>query len=377
MRENIMGVALLDLTRQYEQFKNEVEAAVIDVCRSGKYILGETVAQFEREAAAYCGAGAAVGLTSGSDALLVALMDRNVGPGDEVITTPFTFFATVGAITRLGATPVFVDIDPRSYNLDQDAAIAALTDKTKAVIIVHLFGRWAECDRLLAVCEERGIALIEDAAQAIGCANAQGRRAGSVGHYGAFSFFPSKNLGAFGDGGLLTCRDEETAQRLRVLRNHGQSRTYYHDLIGGNFRLDALQAAVLSVKLKHLEGWHAGRRANAEKYREAFEIAGVPAGAAELPAAGAGRHIYNQLTLRAQRRDELLAYLRENGIGCAVYYPLCLHLQPCFAFLGLKPGAFPHAEAASAEVISIPVYPELTAEEIMEVSLAIAGFYKG
>jgi len=372
-----MGVALLDLTRQYEQFKNEVEAAVIDVCRSGKYILGETVAQFEREAAAYCGAGAAVGLTSGSDALLVALMDRNVGPGDEVVTTPFTFFATVGAITRLSATPVFVDIDPRSYNLDQDAAIAAITDKTKAVIIVHLFGRWAECNKLLAVCEERGIALIEDAAQAIGCADAQGRRAGSVGHYGAFSFFPSKNLGAFGDGGLLTCRDEETAQRLRVLRNHGQSRTYYHDMVGGNFRLDALQAAVLSVKLKHLEGWHAGRRANAEKYREAFEIAGVPAGAAELPAAGAGRHIYNQLTLRAQRRDELLAYLRENGSGCAVYYPLCLHLQPCFAFLGLKPGAFPHAEAASAEVISIPVYPELTAEEIMEVSLAIAGFYKG
>ena len=372
-----MGVALLDLTRQYGQFKDEVEAAVIDVCRSGKYILGETVAQFERESADYCGAGAAVGLTSGSDALLVALMDRNIGPGDEVITTPFTFFATVGAITRLGATPVFVDIDPRSYNIDEDAAIAAITEKTKAVIIVHLFGRWAECDRLLAVCEERGIALIEDAAQAIGCEDAQGRRAGSVGHYGAFSFFPSKNLGAFGDGGLLTCRDEETAQRLRVLRNHGQSRTYYHDLVGGNFRLDALQAAVLSVKLKHLEGWHAGRRANAEKYREAFEIAGVPDGAAELPAAGAGRHIYNQLTLRVQRRDELLAYLRENGIGCAVYYPLSLHLQPCFAFLGLKPGAFPHAEAASAEVISIPVYPELTAEEIMEVSLAIAGFYKG
>lgn len=371
-----MGVPLLDLTRQYKQFNDEVEAAVIDICRSGKYVLGETVAQFERETAAYCGAGATVGVTSGSDALLVALMDRHVGPGDEVITTPFTFFATVGAITRLGAVPIFVDIDPASFNIDQDAAVAAITDKTKAVIVVHLFGRWADCDKLSAACEQRGIALIEDAAQAIGCEDAQGRRAGSVGHYGAFSFFPSKNLGAFGDGGLIACRDEETAQRLRVLRNHGQSRTYFHDLVGGNFRLDALQAAILSVKLKHLESWHAGRRANAEKYPEAFEVAGVPSEMVTLPVAGPGRHIYNQLTLRAKRRDELLAYLRENGIGCAVYYPLCLHLQPCFAYLGHAPGAFPLAEQASNEVISLPVFPELTADEIMEVALAIAGFYR-
>jgi len=371
-----MSVPLLDLTRQYASFQDEIEATVLEVCRSGKYILGDTVARFEREAAEYCGTADAVGVTSGSDALLMALMDAGVGPGDEVITTPFTFFATVGAITRLGAKPRFVDIDPATFNLDESAALAAFNECTKAVVVVHLFGRWSPCDRLLHACDERGIALIEDAAQAIGCEDADKRRAGSVGRYGAFSFFPSKNLGAFGDGGLITVQDKQVGERLRVLRNHGQSRTYYHDLIGGNFRLDALQAAVLSVKLKYLEGWHASRRANAEKYREAFEQAGVPADKVTPPAPGGGRHIYNQFTLRCADRDGLLEHLRAREIGCAVYYPLGLHLQPCFADLGYHEGDFPHAEQACNEALSIPVFPELTAAEINEVATAIADFYK-
>ena len=369
-----MPVPLLDLVRQYASFKDEVEAAVLAVCRSGKYILGEPVERLEKELAAYCGAGGAVGVTSGSDALLVALMDRGVGPGDEVITTPFSFFATVGAIVRLGAKPVFVDIDPESYNLDEDAALAALNERTKAVIIVHLFGRWSTCDRLLAACEKRGIALIEDAAQAIGCEDERGRRAGSVGHYGAFSFFPSKNLGCFGDGGVITVRDEATAERLRILRNHGMKPAYLHHLVGGNFRLDALQAAILSVKLKHLESWHAGRRANAEKYRAAFDEFRIPPEKVALPAPGKGRHIYNQFTLRCADRDGLMKHLQARGIGCAIYYPLGLHVQPCFAPLGYREGQFPHTERACHEVLSIPVFPELTAAEQREVAKAIAEF---
>ena len=372
-----MPVPLLDLTRQYAAIRDEVEAVVLAVCRSGKYILGETVERLEKELAGYCGAGAAVGVSSGSDALLLALMDRGVGPGDEVVTTPFSFFATAGAIVRLGAKPVFADIDPDSFNINENAALSVMTERTKAVIIVHLFGRWSSSDRLIAQCEKRGIALIEDAAQAIGCENSRGRRAGSVGHYGAFSFFPSKNLGAFGDGGVLTVRDEETAERLRVLRNHGMKPAYLHHLVGGNFRLDALQAAILSVKLRRLESWHAGRRANAEKYRAAFDEAGVPPDKVKLPTPGKGRHIYNQFTLRCADRDGLMKHLQARGIGCAIYYPLGLHLQPCFASLGHREGDFPETERACREVLSIPIFPELTANEQLEVARAIAEFYRG
>lgn len=371
-----MAVPILDLNRQYQQIKQEVEAAVLEVCRSGRYILGPYVERFEQEVVAYCRAGAALGVSSGSDALLMALMDAGVGPGDEVITTPFTFFATVGAIVRLGATPVFADIEPESFNLDENAALAAFTDRTKAVIPVHLYGRWCECDRLVAECDKRGIALIEDAAQAIGCEDARGRRAGSVGRYGAFSFYPTKNLGCFGDGGLLTVRDAATAERVLLLRNHGMNPPYIHHVVGGNFRLDAVQAAVLSVKLKYLDGWHAARQANAERYGDAFAEAGVPAEKVTLPKTGSGRHIFNQFTVRCADRDGLMAHLRAAGIGCVVYYPNCLHLQPCFKHLGHREGEFPRAERAAREVLSLPVYPELTAEQQLEVARAVAAFYR-
>jgi len=372
-----MAVPLLDLKRQYKLIGPEVEKAVLEVCRSGQYILGETVARFERESAAYCQTPDAVGVSSGSDGLLMALMDLGVGPGDEVITTPFTFFATVGAIIRLGAKPVFVDIDPDTYNMNEEAALAAITYRTCAVITVHLFGRWAPCDKLLAICSERSVGLVEDAAQAIGCEDERGRRAGSVGHYGVFSFFPSKNLGGLGDGGLVTVRDVETAERLRILRNHGMQSAYLHQVIGGNFRLDALQAAVLSVKLRYLEGWHAGRRANAERYSEAFAAAKVPVDKVRPPTPGKGRHIYNQFTVRCADRDRLLQHLRNKRIGAAVYYPVCLHLQPCLAALGYREGDFPAAERASREVLSLPIFPELTAAEQMQVAEAIAEFYRG
>jgi len=371
-----MAVPILDLDRQYQQIKEEAEAAVLEVCRSGRYILGLYVERFENEAAAYCEAGAALGVSSGTDALLMALMDAGVGPGDEVITSPFTFFATVGAIIRVGATPVFADIDPVSFNLNEDAALAAFTDRTKAVIPVHLYGRWCECDRLLAECERRDIPLIEDAAQAIGCADAQGRRAGSVGRYGAFSFYPTKNLGCFGDGGLLTVRDLETAERVMLLRNHGMNPPYIHHVVGGNFRLDAVQAAVLSVKLKYLDGWHAARQTNAERYGDAFAEAGVPPEKVTLPKPGSGRHIFNQYTVRCAERDALMAHLRAAGIGCVVYYPHCLHLQPCLAHLGYRAGQYPQAEQAAREVLSLPVYPELTADQQLEVARAVAAFYR-
>jgi len=371
-----MAVPLLDLQMQYKQIQTEVEAAVLAGCRSGQYILGAAVEKFETEIAAYCGAGAALGVSSGSDALLMALMDAGVGPGDEVITTPFSFFATVGAIVRLGATPVFADIDPDSFNLDENIALSKFNYRTKAVIIVHLFGRWCECDRLKAACEKHHIPLIEDAAQAIGCADAQGRRAGSVGHYGAFSFFPSKNLGAFGDGGLITVPDKATGERVKLLRNHGMNPPYTHHVVGGNFRLDALQAAILSVKLKYLEGWPVGRQANAERYRELFAEAKVPAEKVKLPTTGPGRHIFNQYTIRCADRDGLLAHLRARKIGCAVYYPNCLHLQPCFASLNHKAGDYPLSEQAAREVLSIPVYPELTIDQQREVAQAIAEFYR-
>lgn len=366
-----MGVPLLDLKAQHETIRADVEAAVLGVLESQRFILGPVVQRFEAACAQYCATEHAIGVSSGTDALLVALMALDIGPGDEVITTPFTFFATAGCPSRVGATPVFADIDPVTFNLEPDRVAERITDRTKAVIVVHLFGQCAPMDPLRALCEDRGIAIIEDAAQSIG-AEIDGRRAGSIGDIGCFSFFPSKNLGGIGDGGLVTARDPELARKLRVLRGHGASPKYFHALVGGNFRLDAIQAAVLEVKLAHLDRWHEARQRNAARYHEL--LADLDGEAIVLPATVEGRrHIWNQYTLRVLggRRDALREHLQAAGIGCEIYYPRPLHLQECFAYLGHERGQLPVSERASEEVLSIPVYPELTEGQIAEVAAAV------
>ena len=313
-------------------------------------------------------------------------MAEGIGPGDEVITTPYTFFATAGAIARTGAKPVFVDIDPDTYNIDPEGIEAKITKNTKAILPVHLYGQCAEMDPILDIADRRGMPVIEDAAQAIG-AEYKGRRAGSMGRYGCFSFFPSKNLGAAGDGGLVTTSDDAVAERLRVLRVHGSKPKYYHALIGGNFRFDALQAAIVAVKLRHLDRWTAGRQANAARYRRLFEAAGLavpsPAnargivgeGLVQLPYEVPGnRHIYNQFVIRVPRRDELQAYLKEQKIGNEVYYPVPLHLQQCFAYLGHREGDFPESERAARETLALPIYPELSDQQAEQVVASIGRF---
>ncbi len=372
-----MAVPLLDLKAQYAALKDEMLKEIAEICESQYFILGPKVEKFEKEAAAYCGVPAAVGVTSGSDALIISLMAEGIGRGDEVITTPFTFFATVGAIVRVGATPVFADIDPVTYNIDPEKIAAKITPRTKAIIPVHLFGQAADMDPVMEIAAEHHLVVIEDACQAIG-AEYRGRRAGSIGDYGCFSFFPSKNLGCFGDGGLVTCKDESKAAKLKIFRNHGQSSTYLHEYVGGNFRLDALQAAVLSIKLPHLDDWSAARQRNASEYRALFAAAAIPGVSVPEEAAYPVRHIYNQFCIRVDggRRDALLAELRGRGIGCAVYYPLSLHLQNCFKELGGKPGDFPVSEAVSQEIMALPIYPESTSAQRAEVVNAIAGFLK-
>ena len=373
-----MQVPLLDLRAQYQSFKNDILPIIGDICESQKFILGEKVEQFEKEMAAYCTTASAVGVTSGSDALIVALMAENIGHGDEVITTPFTFFATVGAIVRVGATPVFADIDPKTFNIDPEEVRKKITPRTKAIIPVHLFGQAADMDPIMEIAKEHDLIVIEDACQAIG-AEYKGRRVGSIGDYGAFSFFPSKNLGCFGDGGAVSCKDAAKGAKVKILRNHGQSKTYLHEYIGGNFRLDALQAAVLSVKLPLLDSWSAARQKNAAEYRELFDRAGLTDGRIILPAEAdyPVRHIYNQYCIRVTggKRDALRDYLLANGIGCAIYYPLSLHLQPCFAYLGGKAGDFPESEKATAEVLALPIYGECTAEQRKLVVDTIAKFF--
>lgn len=370
-----MKVPLLDLKPQYEQIRAEVEPAVLAVCQSQAFILGPKVQECEAAVAAYCGAAHGVGMTSGSDALIVALMTEGIGPGDEVITTPYTFFATVGAIARLGAKPVFVDIASDTFNLDPARLAAAVTPRTRAIIPVHLYGQMVDMDAVTAVAKEHGLAVIEDAAQAIG-AEWNGRRAGSIGDYGCFSFFPSKNLGCFGDGGMLTMQDETRAHRATILRNHGSEPKYYHSRIGGNFRLDALQAAVVTIKLKYLDGWTAARQANAARYRRLFADTGLEAaGKVVLPAAKASRHIYNQFVIRAEQRDELLAHLRTREIGVEIYYPVPLHLQECFRDLGHRAGDFPESERAAQTTLALPIYPDLTDDMAAWVVQAIAEFY--
>lgn len=377
-----MNVPLLDLKAQYARIKKDIVAVVDEVMDSQVFILGPKVEEFERNMAAYSRVGFGVGVSSGTDALLVSQMALGLKPGDEVITTPFTFFSTAGTIHRLGARPVFVDIDPVTFNIQPERIEAAVTARTRAIIPVHLFGQCADMDPILDVARRHRIPVVEDAAQSIG-AEYKGRRAGSMAELGAFSFFPSKNLGGFGDAGLVTTNDEALAEKIKVLRMHGEHLRYFHQTVGGNFRIDALQAAVLNAKLPYLDGWSAGRRQNAEYYNRRFQETGLTGrGTVKTPAAvyaSAGdrnHHIYNQYTLRVKDRDGLMKYLKEKGVGAAIYYPLPLHLQECFRDLGYKAGDFPESEQAAAEVLSIPVYPELTDAQKDYVVETISGFYK-
>jgi len=367
-----MNVPLLDLKRQYQTIKGEITEAIAEVVESQGFKLGPKVAAFEEKIADYCGAKRAVGVASGTDAILLALMAVGVGRDDEVITTPYTFFATAGAVTRVGAVPVFVDIDPATYNIEPSKIEAAVTKRTKAIMPVHLYGQCADMDPILEVAERHGIPVVEDAAQAIG-AEYKGRRAGSMGRAGCFSFFPSKNLGGYGDGGMITTDDDALADLLVSLREHGQTEAYHHWTIGTNSRLDALQAAVLTVKLRYLDEWSDGRAANADYYGSRFAGTDVVAPHREEW----NRHIYNQYIIRVPRRDALLKHLRENGVGCALYYPLPLHLQECFRPLGYSEGDMPESEKAANETISIPVFSLLTDEEREYVADTVLGFYGG
>ncbi|MDD5697082.1 MAG: DegT/DnrJ/EryC1/StrS family aminotransferase [Victivallaceae bacterium] len=360
-----MQVPLLDLKDQYRSLKAEIMQEISAICDSQHFILGDKVEKLEEEIARYCGTEFACGVTSGSDALIISLMVENIGPGDEVITTPFTFFATVGAISRVGATPVFADIDPDTFNINPGEIEAKITPKTKAIIPVHLFGQCCAMDAINALAARHRLVVIEDACQAIG-AEFDGRRAGSMGNYGCFSFFPSKNLGCFGDGGMVTTNDKKRIELLRMFRNHGQGSTYIHHHIGGNFRLDALQAAVLSIKLRELDKWSNAREANAAEYRALFAESKA-AGQIQLPAVAKYpvRHIYNQFCILVKngRRDELCSQLRQAGVGCTVYYPLPLHLQECFRSLGYKAGDMPVSEQVSGEILALPIFPESTFEQ--------------
>jgi len=372
-----MAVPMLDLVAQYRTIRQEVRAAVDEVLESQRCVGGPKVVECERAITTYAGCKHGVGASSGTDAILNALMSLGVGRGDEVITTPFTFFATVGCIVRVGAKPVFVDIDPRTYNIYPVGIEAAVTERTKAVISVHLFGQMADMDPIVEVAEKHGLAVIEDAAQAIG-AEYKGRRAGSIGTCGCFSFYPSKNLGGIGDGGMIVTDDEALAERCALMRNHGGPGGYRHKFVGGNFRLDAIQAAVILVKLRYLEQWHEARRANAAYYDAKF--AGCDA-IVTPHVEPHNRMIYNQYVIRikAQRggdRDAVKVHLDETGIGNAIYYPVPLHLQECLADLGHGEGDFPHAEQAAHEVLALPVYPELTDTQQDEVASAVLGVLK-
>ena len=366
----VSSVPLLDLQGQYQPLRGEILAAIERVCDSQRFVMGPEVEGLERELAAALEVREAIGVSSGTDALLVAMMALGIGPGDEVVTTTYSFFATAGCIARLGARPVLVDIDPVTYNIDPAAVAAAIGPRTRAVIPVHLYGCSAAMEELLAAAARAGVPVIEDAAQAIG-ARYQGRPVGGLGTLGCFSFFPSKNLGAFGDGGLVTTNDPALAERVRLLRNHGAERGYYHKFIGANFRLDALQAAVLRVKLPHLPAWSEGRRRNASRYRELLAPV-VERGLVALPVEPAGcHHIYNQFIVRVPRRDQVKASLEARRIGTQIYYPVPFHLQECFAYLGHRRGEFPHAEAAADQTLSLPVFGELTDDHLRYVAEAL------
>ena len=394
----MITVPLLDLKPQYAPIKAEIQAAINKICDSQYFIMGPEVQAMEEKLAAYCQAEFAAGVSSGTDALLLAMMAIDIQPGDEVITTPYTFFATAGCVARLGAKAVFVDIDPQTFNIDPAQLEAKISPRTKAIIPVHLYGQCADMDPISEIARRHNLHVIEDAAQAIG-SEYKGRRAGSLGHVGCFSFFPSKNLGAFGDGGAVTTNAPNLAERLKILRVHGGHPKYYHKFIGGNFRLDALQAAVVRIKLQYLDDWTAGRQRNAAHYNRRFTELGLTATSgdtgpvltlpfessetgqyahrtgADAPFAG-HRHIYNQYVLRVSRRDDLRAFLLERKIGNEIYYPVPLHQQECFAGWGYQTGDFPASEAAAAQTIALPIYPELTEAQINTVINAIAEFYR-
>ena len=368
-----MKVPLLDLQAQYRPLRGEILAAIERVCDSQRFIMGPEITALEDEMARMLGVRHAIAVSSGTDALLLALMALDIKPGDEVITPTYSFFATAGAVARLGARPVLVDIDEATFNIDVAQAIAAITPRTRAIIPVHLFGLSADMDPLIDAASRANIPIVEDAAQAIG-ATYKSRRLGSLGAFGCFSFFPSKNLGAFGDAGLLTAMDDALAKRARLLRTHGMEPRYYHHLVGANFRMDALQAAILRVKAPHLEKWTEGRRANAARYRVLFRDAALLDRVTLPPEPADRRHIYNQFVIRTADRDGLRAHLDERGIGTEIYYPVPFHLQPCFADLGYRPGYFPKAECAAADSLALPIYSELTVAQQEAVVGAIGEF---
>jgi len=350
-----MEVPLLDLKAQYAKIKDEVLAAVSEVLESQRCIGGPKVAELEEKIAAISDCRFAVGVSSGTDAILNCLMSLDIGPGDEVITTPFTFFATAGCIARVGARPVFVDIDPETLNINPELIEPAVTEKTKAIIPVHLFGQMADMDPIMEVTDKYGLAVIEDAAQSI-TATYKGRKAGSIGTAGCLSFFPSKNLGGIGDGGMIVTNDETLAERMRIMRDHGQQPRYYYHYIGGNFRLDAIQAAALLIKLPLLDKWSQARRDNASYYNEKFKGSVIQTPSIRPDCVS----IFNQYCIRVPKRDEVVKHLHDKGIGCAIYYPIPLHMNECFGYLGYKQGAFPESEKAAGEIMALPIYPELT-----------------
>jgi dTDP-4-amino-4,6-dideoxygalactose transaminase len=371
-----MNVPLLDLKAQYLAIKGEIQQAVTAVMESQHFILGPQVKECEAAVAQYSNCTHGVGVSSGTDALLLCLMCEGIGPGDEVITTPYTFFATAGSIARTGATPVFVDIDPATCNLNPALLEAKVTRKTRAIMPVHLYGQMADMDPILEVARRHHLVVIEDAAQAIG-AEYKGRRAGSLGDYGCFSFFPSKNLGCFGDGGLVVTNDPARAEKLAVLRAHGSKPKYFHKYIGGNFRLDTLQAAVVTAKLKYLDRWTEARQHNAARYDRLFREAGLADGVVTLPRVMASRHIFNQYVLRVPRRDDLQRYLKSQDVGSEVYYPVPMHQQECFGYLGYKKGDMPESEKAAGETLAVPIYPELTDAQAGRVVACIRDFFRG
>jgi dTDP-4-amino-4,6-dideoxygalactose transaminase len=372
----INQVPLLDLKAQYRQIREEIEPVVKEVIESQYFILGPRVKEFEEHIAAYCQAKYALGVSSGTDALLIALMALDIKPGDEVITSTYSFFATAGCVARLNAKPVLVDIDPQTFNIDPNALKDKITPKTKAIIPVHLYGQMADMDPINEIACKHGIHVIEDAAQAIGSEYKNGQRAGSMGYMGCFSFFPSKNLGGFGDGGLVTTNDQKMFDKLSYLRNHGAHPKYYHKMIGGNFRLDALQAAVLDVKLKYLDEWTAGRQKNADYYDAGVKARGLEDKIKTPHRMPGYRHIFNQYIIQLKERDQMLEFFKSKHIGSEIYYPVTFNNQECFQYLGYKDGNFPHAEKAARETLAIPIYPELSEDQKDYILDAMQEFYR-
>lgn len=379
-----ISIPILDLKLQYASIRTEVQAAIDRVMESQYFILGPEVEALEKEIAAYSQCAYGIGVSSGTDALLVSLMAIDLKPGEEVITSPYSFFATAGAVVRLGARPVFVDIDLDTLNLDASQVEAAITPRTRAILPVHLAGQLAEMAPILEVAHRHNLYVIEDACQALG-AEYKGKRAGSLGHLGCFSFFPSKNLGGAGDSGMVVCNDPALADRVHLLRNHGHRPKYYNQAVGGNFRMDAIQAAILRAKLKYLDGWTLRRQENARLYQQLFMEAGLASeGPQRLEApiilphdTGWGRHIYHLYQIRTHRRNELMAYLKTHHIGSEIYYPVALHLQACFSDLGYLVGSLPNAEAAAEQTLALPIYPELTEVQIRRVVQTIKAFFDG